>query len=244
MVNLDKQFWITAYVKDVLGHDLLTREQEVALGKRILSGDKAAIDELAVSNLRFVVHMAKHINWINVPIEDRVSDGNVGVLVAAERYDYRMEVRFASYAMYWIRAYILNGARVMEKAVVVRADTGLNLRPAKRFIEKLWREKRRHADVDDLMEGMGLSETQAISIFVMLGNTVSLDDYVNKDGTGMTKGDLIVSKEDSTGFLGEQSIAAKSLSRIMKSLSLRSIDIIKMRSGITPYEEEHTLHTL
>lgn len=95
------------YFEDIRNHHLLTREEEVSLGRRIRAGDQMAVDQMVRSNLRFVVAVAKRYQNFGVSLPDLIAEGNVGLVRAAHLFDSDRGVRFISYAVWWIRQAIL-----------------------------------------------------------------------------------------------------------------------------------------
>jgi len=95
------------YFEDIRRHRLLSRAEEVELGRRIRGGDQAAVDHLVRSNLRFVVSVAKRYQDLGVPLPDLIAEGNVGLVRAAHLFDPERGVKFISYAVWWIRQAIL-----------------------------------------------------------------------------------------------------------------------------------------
>ncbi len=99
------------YLREIGGHPLLSQEEEISLARRIRDGDRNALDRLVACNLRFVVTVAKRYRRFGVPVQDLVTEGNLGLIRAAERFDERRLVRFTSYAVWWIRQSMLEGIR-------------------------------------------------------------------------------------------------------------------------------------
>ena len=87
-VNFNGDDSISKYFKDIRKSELLTPEQEVELAKRIKNGDEKAIDELVNSNLKFVISIAKEYQGQGLSLSDLISEGNLGLIKAATRYDY------------------------------------------------------------------------------------------------------------------------------------------------------------
>lgn len=102
-----KQEDISIYLKDVRQTTQLTKAQEVALAKRIQTGDIKAEEQLIVSNLRFVISIAKQYQFAGIALPDLINEGNYGLVKAAKRYNLEMGFRFISYAVWWIRQSIL-----------------------------------------------------------------------------------------------------------------------------------------
>jgi RNA polymerase primary sigma factor len=97
---------ISDYLRHLNGQKQLTREQEYDLSRRAKKGDEAARRQLAVSNLAFVVAIAKKFAHRGARLEDLIQEGNIGLMKAIEHFDPKKNVRFATYAVWWIRAYI------------------------------------------------------------------------------------------------------------------------------------------
>jgi RNA polymerase primary sigma factor len=92
---------------------ILSREEEKDLADRIQKGDRDALHTLVESNLRFVVKIAKRYRGYSIPIQDLINEGNLGLIEAAKRFDPSREVRFISYAVWWIRQMIISAIASM-----------------------------------------------------------------------------------------------------------------------------------
>ena len=109
---------IVTYLQDVRKYPTLTREEEFELFHLIKSGCEKSKDRLIYSNLRFVITMAKQYVGQGLDLNDLISEGNYGLIKAAERYDYNQtEVRFLSYAVWWIRQSILQSLHENSRAI-------------------------------------------------------------------------------------------------------------------------------
>ena len=98
---------LTSWLRSVAGHRLLSREEEVELAKRIEEGDTQARDELVQANLRLVISIAVKYQGHNVPLEDLIQEGNIGLIKAAGKFDYRKGFKFSTYAIWWIKQAIM-----------------------------------------------------------------------------------------------------------------------------------------
>lgn len=94
---------IDSYFEDISKYRPLSSREERELAIKIRSGDKAALDKLVKANLRFVVNYAKQYRDRGVPFSDLISEGNIGLIKAAEKFDETKGVKFISYAVWWIR---------------------------------------------------------------------------------------------------------------------------------------------
>ena len=106
-----KQDSFALYLREIGEHALLEVDEELELARRVRSGDTEALHRLVAGNLRFVVAVAKRYRHFGVPLPDLVTEGNIGLIRAAERFDDRRGVRFTSYAIWWIRQSIVAALR-------------------------------------------------------------------------------------------------------------------------------------
>lgn len=97
---------LSGYLRGLRGHVQLTREQEYDLARRAKKGEESARQILAKANLAFVVSVARKFSHRNARLDDLIQEGNVGLMKAIEHFDPKKNVRFATYAVWWIRAYI------------------------------------------------------------------------------------------------------------------------------------------
>ncbi|MEQ9186557.1 MAG: sigma-70 family RNA polymerase sigma factor, partial [Cryomorphaceae bacterium] len=95
------------YLNDVSREGMISQEEEVELTKRIREGDERALDRMVRANLRFVVSVAKQYQGQGMPLIDLISEGNLGLIKAAERFDEKRGFKFISYAVWWIRQSIM-----------------------------------------------------------------------------------------------------------------------------------------
>ena len=95
---------LASYLSSIKGVELLTFEEELNLSRKIQSGDALAKKKLIEANLRLVVRIAREYVTSEISIMDLIQEGNLGLMKAAERFDYKREVRFSTYASWWINS--------------------------------------------------------------------------------------------------------------------------------------------
>src|SRR5690554_5031669 len=95
------------YLSELSREKLIDRDEEEALVQRISEGDMRAMDKLIKANLRFVVSVAKQYEGFGLKLEDLISEGNIGLMKAARRFDGTRGIKFISYAVFWIRQSIM-----------------------------------------------------------------------------------------------------------------------------------------
>jgi RNA polymerase primary sigma factor len=135
---------LRAYFQEIGGVALLTADEEIALARRIEAGDAEARDRLIEANLRLVVSIAKRYLGRSLPLLDLVQEGNLGLIRAVEKFDWRKGFEFSTYATWWIRQAITRAladqARTIRLPVYVVETIGQLLRTQNQLLEELGRE--------------------------------------------------------------------------------------------------------
>jgi len=163
------------YLADIRRHPLLSREEEAELARRIRAGDAAALDQLVNANLRFVVSVGRRYARRGFPLDELVNEGNLGLIEAARRFDESREVRFVSYAVWWIRRAIL--AALARDTRIVRIPTG-RLDEARRVAaagKRLSQRMGRRAGAAEVAAELGVSEGVVREALALRHADVSLD---------------------------------------------------------------------
>ena len=176
---------LASYLREIGAHPLLSREEEAALARRIADGgDDAAeaLDALVRANLRFVVSVAKRYQHLGLALADLIGEGNLGLVRAARRFDATQQVKFISYAVWWIRQAIFQALAEQSRIVrlpVHRASTALRVC---RHATALEQELGRQATVAELAERAALTESDVeIALAVPQRAHVSLDAPLARD---------------------------------------------------------------
>src|SRR5439155_22442805 len=127
------------YLQEISRIPRLTPERERELGKRVQENDKSALEELVKSNLRFVVSYAKRYRNSHVLFLDLINEGNIGLIHAAKKYDPDKNVKFITYAVWWIRQSILHALSEQGGAFRLPPKRANLMRSEERRVGKEWR---------------------------------------------------------------------------------------------------------
>ena len=233
---------IQQYFRNIGNKKLLTQKEELELGKRIKNGDEEAKNELIEANTRLVVSIAKKYINRGVPIQDLIQEGNLGLIRAAEKFDYRLNNKFSTYATWWIR-------QAITKAI---ADQARNIRIPTHIIDilnkisKAKNEFLQEKGYDPTAEEIYLKLNKTIPIekidaALLLGkDTISLETNVG-DNQDSQLGDFIEDKNDDSpkDFTSKNDLNIL-LKDALCTLDDREKEIIKLRYGLED-GEEHTL---
>lgn len=228
---------IELYLKDISRIPLIKMDEEVLLGQRIRSGDKKAVDALVRANLRFVVSVAKKYEHLGLSLSDLISEGNIGLIKAAQRYDETKGFKFISYAVTWIRQSIL--LALADKSRLVRRPqnkiaSGYQVSLITTQFEQ---ENERPASVQELCEILEMNEAQLNQIIEGNIRHVSLDAPIGET-EDITMGDMLFGE-----MFADKSVMQDALKFevdcFLKRLGTRDSDIIKSFYGI---DGDHTQH--
>jgi len=229
---------IRAYFGEISRVPLLTREDEVQLSKRIEAGDKQAREDLAEANLRLVVSIAKRYRGCGLPFLDLIQEGNLGLMKAIEKFDYKRGYKFSTYATWWIRQAILRA--ITNRSRTIRVPTHIN-----ELIRKIYQVERNHLKEhgepptpENLANELDTTVESIIRAKKTAQSMTSLDTPIGYEDDGSVLGDFI---EDHTVDSPEREtfehLLVQELERALdERLTDREKRIIELRYGLKDYQ--------
>lgn len=188
---------INIYYNDVKNISVLTKEEEIALAKEIADGNEEALNKLVVSNLRLVVKIANKYGIRYLPILDLIQEGSIGLIIAAKKFDYTKNVRFASYASLWIEQKINRAINNTSRIVRVSEYTNLEYLKFNRTKDILNGKLHREPTIEEIAKEMNISVSRAETLSKLNINLISLNELIDDENELITMvGDESNSPED------------------------------------------------
>lgn len=172
---------LRAYFEQIKESPLLTFEEELSLSRRVRSGDAEARDRMIRSNLRLVVRIAKAYITPDVSLLDLIQEGNLGLLKAVTKYDFRKRVRFSTYASWWIKQAIVRSLSNKRRAIRIPHRKEEKLRKINKAYGSLVQSLMRTPTVTEVAEELQMKEQEVASILNMTSVVVSLNNPVAED---------------------------------------------------------------
>jgi RNA polymerase primary sigma factor len=223
---------VRMYLKEIGRVKLLTAQQEVSLAKRIERGDIRAKHELTEANLRLVVSIAKRYHTDGMSFLDLIQEGNLGLIRAVEKFDYRKGHKFSTYATWWIRQAITRA--IADKARTIRIPVHMveKINKLIRVQRQLLQNMGREPAPEEIATEMGLSDGEIREILRISQTTVSLETPIGEEEDSEL-GDFI---EDEDAVRSFDAVASQldrdGVSEALNMLPYRERKVIELRFGL------------
>ncbi len=225
---------LSIYLKDIQTIPLMSREEENALAVKAKAGDKAAKDKIVNANLRFVVNVAKNYQGGGLDLIDLISEGNIGLLTAIEKFDTTKGYRFISYAVWWIRQSILKAICEKSRAIRLplnRANELVQIVHARKLVGT---DKSEDQEITEIAEMLHMDASHVREMLNINREMVSLDAPVfGEDGVSMSLGDFI--EDDRYAGPGEEMMEKemhREINDALNSLRPDEARVLRMRFGL------------
>jgi RNA polymerase primary sigma factor len=230
------------YLNQISKFPTLSQEDEKRLGARIQKGDKKALKELIESNLRFVVSYVKKYKGMGIGMFDLINEGNLGLIEAAKRFDPSRNVKFISYAVWWIRQAIIHALTRYSRAYHLPQKLSDKISDMKRKVAGLKTELGREPTREEIAERMGIVEDEVEDLEILDGKDVSLSDKYFEEGVEMEdriQDDLRPSVE----YQIIKNSIQQQIREMLGELDDKEASVIKLRFGLDD-DEARTLQEI
>ena len=222
---------LNSYLKDINKIPMLSREEEIEIAKKAALGDKKAKERLVTSNLRFVVSCAKQYQVQGIPLIDLISEGNIGLWEAVDKFDVNKGFKFISYAVWWIRQAIMHALNEHSRLLRLPRSQILQLNQITKAIKEFEQSNGRMPSTKELSDLTDIEESKIEQLINLNIKPTSYDNPIGDESGTLI--DLIPNQniENTDSLLSKES-KQKEINSILNLLTDREHDILIMYFGI------------
>jgi RNA polymerase primary sigma factor len=223
---------VRMYLKEIGRVPLLSAEEEIELAKRIEQGDEEAKRRLAEANLRLVVSIAKRYVGRGMLFLDLIQEGNMGLLKAVEKFDYRKGYKFSTYATWWIRQAITRAIADQARTIRIPVHMVETINKLIRVSRQLLQELGREPTPEEIAKEMGLSPEKVREIMKIAQEPVSLETPIGEEDDSHL-GDFIPDDDaQAPAEAAAYELLKEQLREVLDTLSEREENVLRLRFGL------------
>ena len=235
---------VRLYLKEIGKYPLLTTEEEIALAKKIAEGtpeeQAAAKKKLSEANLRLVVSIAKRYVGRGMQFLDLIQEGNLGLIKAAEKFDYTKGYKFSTYATWWVRQAITRAIADQARTIRIPVHMVETINKLIRVNRQLAQELGRDPTPAEIAKEMGISESKVREIIKIAQEPVSLETPIGEEEDSHL-GDFIEDENaPAPAEVASNAMMREQLQEVLHTLTPREEKVIRLRFGL----EDGQAHTL
>lgn len=232
---------VRMWLREIGKTPLLTHEQEARLARRIERGDEEAKVILTQANLRLVVSIAKRYSGRGISFSDLIQEGNIGLLRAVEKYDYRKGFKFSTYATWWIRQAITRAIADQGRTIRIPVHMVETINRLVKLSSQLLQELGREPTLDEIAREMGTSVERVSEIMRIAPEPLSLETPVGEEEDSHLSDFVPDDDCRAPSDAAAQAVLRERIDMVLGLLTDRERDVVKMRFGLEGDGSPHTL---
>lgn len=234
MITLKETQSLKAYLDSVSSIPMIPKEKEVELAGRIKEGSQEALDELVCANLRFVISVAKKFQHQGLSLEDLISEGNLGLIRAAHKFEAERGFKFITCALWWVRQAIVESITMNGKAIRLPLSRIKDMAKVRKAINSFNARESRDPVFSEIVKETGLSESKVVMSMKAVNIMSSMDEPLGEED--FTLGDTI---SDDTFKTDDSGVSEKidAVNRILDTLTGKEKMIIQLTFGVGAEEK-------
>ncbi len=221
-----------SYLRDIRGLGLITHSEEIELAQRAAAGDEWARRKLIESNLRLVIAIARRYTSTGVPLIDLIQEGNLGLMRAAEKFDYQRGCHFGTYATWWIRQAVSRAAGEQSRLIHLPEHVATRLRKVRRVAAQLSQESGLDPLPEQIAAACNFEVNEVKDLLGVIEQPVSLDAPVDDEARYSLADTLEDSTTPAPADTASQHLLGEELHRALALLTPRERAVITLRYGI------------
>lgn len=225
---------LAGYIREISNYPQLSAAEERELAKRAKEGDEDAKKQLIQSNLKLVIIIAKKaIHMSKLPMVDLIQEGNLGLMIAAEKFNYKLGYKFATYASWWIKQSMFKAISEQSHCMKIPVYIQETLSKFSKVKSQMEKENNCQVKNEDVAKRMNIDSDKIETFLSAYSKTISLESgYENSDGKDMSFADIIEDENASVIATVEYEGLKKDILSVVSTLKEREQAVVKMRYGL------------
>lgn len=222
------------YIREISDYRSLSQTEEQELAKRAKEGDEKAKEELIKANLKLVVTIAKKaIHMSKLPIIDLIQEGNVGLMVAIDKFNYKLGYKFATYASWWIKQAMFKAISEQSHCMKIPVYIQETLSKFSKIKREMERETNGQVKTEEVAKKMNIAPDKIDTFLNPYTKTISIESGLeNSDGKEMNVADIIEDEKASATEEVEFENLRADIWNVISTLKEREQEVVKMRYGL------------
>ncbi len=223
---------VRMYLKEIGQVPLLDNEKELVLAEQMANGDENAKQELVKANLRLVVSIAKRYVGKGMFFLDLIQEGNLGLMKAVDKFDYKKGYKFSTYATWWIRQAITRAIADQARTIRIPVHMVETIHKVSRYSRQLLQENGREATAEEIAERMGTTADKVREIMKIAQDPVSLETPIGEEEDSHL-GDFIPDDDSpAPAEAASYALLREQLDEVLHTLAPREEQVLKLRFGL------------
>ncbi len=230
----DNDTTLSSYVRELASIKSLSPLEEKAVAKRAQEGDKEAKKQLVQANLKLVITIAKKaIHMSSLPLIDLIQEGNLGLMIAAEKFNYKLGYKFSTYASWWIKQSMFKAISEQGHCMKIPVYIQETLSKFSKIKSEMEREYNCQVRTQDVAEKMNISADKIDTYLAAYSKSVSLEGgFENDNGKETSLADILADDKASVHSAVEYEGLKNDIEMVVSTLKEREQEVVKMRYGL------------
>lgn len=231
---------LSGYISEISKYKQLTLEEEQELAKRVKEGSNEARKKLTQANLKLVITIArKVIHTSKLPMIDLIQEGNIGLMVAIDKFNWKFGYRFATYASWWIKQAMFKAISEQSHSVKIPVYIQETLSKYSKIKSEMEKQGKENINIEDIAKKMNMDSSRINNYLNAYKKTLSLEaDFEMYNGSEVKLSDIIEDKRSSVTNTIEQEALKKEIGSSLNSLKEREQKVITLRFGLNGCEKQ------
>ncbi len=225
---------LNAYIREIQNYPQLTLEEERELAKRISQGDAEAKTKLIQANLKLVITIArKTIHMSGLPFVDLIQEGNLGLMVAIEKFDYKLGYKFSTYAGWWIKQAMFKAISEQSHCMKIPVYIQETLSKYSKLKSQMEQNSNNNVKLEEVAKKMNVAPDKIETFLSAYTKTISIENGIEKnDGKELNVADILADEKTLVSENIEYQSLKNDIENVISTLKDREREVVKMRYGL------------